>query len=237
MIGELRQLHEEAEDQHIGRMPTDDELYGALLYLEVNARALRSETARRRAAITRVLLWEYLREQVDLHQARAIEDARAAQVEWAELAPALAVNAANAAYNKAKRLRAVTLVDEPHSDRPVRRTPEAVREAERNAAARAAAERRAQEEAARRHALLEPVAQRLINHRTGLDDDEDITFWLDQIEALLPSCHTPTQLLSLKTYVEALVREARSIERSTAQPAATTAEARQALQAATELVS
>ncbi|MGY1583878.1 hypothetical protein [Streptomyces sp. MN13] len=235
LIGELRQLHEEAEDEHISRMPADDELFGALLYLEAHAGALKSEKARRRAAVTRVRLWEYLREQVDIHQAKAIQDARAAHVEWADLAPALAVKAANAAYNKARRMQAL-LVEGSQDDRPVRRTPEAVREAERQAAVLAAAERRAQERAAKRHALLAPVAQHLLDVRDGLDDEDDISFWLDQIDAVLPECRTATQLLSLSTYVEALVRQAQNAERSTARSVAKTSEARQALQAAAELV-
>jgi hypothetical protein len=150
--------------------------------------------------------------------------------------PALAVKSSSAAYNKATRLRAAALTDLSRSDRPVRRTPEAVLEAERQAALRAAAERRAQEEAARRHGLLAPVAQRLIEHRAGLDDDGEVTFWLDQIAALLPSCQTPTQLVSLETYVEAVVRELRKAERTTARPAAATADAQLVYAAAAELV-
>ncbi|MFF9490161.1 hypothetical protein [Streptomyces sp. NPDC014676] len=221
LIGELRQLHEDAEDPNIGRMPADEELFGALLYLEANASALTSEAARRTAATKRVLLWEYLREQADLHQAKAIEHARAAGTEWTDLAPALAVNAPSAAYNKARRLQAVVLAAASHTGQTVRRTPEAVREAERLAAIRAAAERQAEEEAARRHALLAPVAQRLILHRSSLDDDDEVTFWLDQIEALLPDCHTATQLVSLQKYVEAAVRELRKAERMGALSAAT----------------
>lgn len=115
---------------------------------------------RRASAIERVRLWEYLREQVNIHQARAVEDARAANAEWAELAPALAVKAPSAAYNKRLRLRAAATQNPAQPDRPVRRTPEAVLLAERQAAAKAAAERRAEEEAARRHALMTPVARR-----------------------------------------------------------------------------
>jgi hypothetical protein len=236
VIGEMRQLHEEAEDNNVGRMPADEELFGALLYLEANAGALKSKKAQRKAAIARVRLWEYLREQADLHQAKAIEHARAAGAEWADLVSALAVNAPSAAYNKAKRMQAAVLTAASHGDRPVRRTPEAVREAERLAAAQAAAERRAEKEAARRHALLAPVAERLLEHRAGLDDDGDVTFWLDQIDAVLPSCHTPTQLVSLQTYVEAVVRELRKIERTTGRAAATSDHARLAHAAAAELV-
>ncbi|MFJ5901904.1 hypothetical protein ACIQFZ_42810 [Streptomyces sp. NPDC093064] len=236
VIGELRQLHEEAEDENVGRMPADEELFQALLYLEANASALKSEKAQRKAAIARVRLWEYLREQADLHQTKAIEHARAAGAEWADLVPALAVKAPSAAYNKAKRMQAAALTAASRTDRPVRRTPEAVREAERLAAARAAAERRAEEEAARRHVLLAPVAQRLLEYRTGLDNDEDVTFWLDQIAAVLPSCQTRTQLVSLQTYMEAVVRELKKVERTTGRAAATTDDARLAYAAAAELV-
>ena len=236
LIGQLRQLHEDAEDESVGRMPADEELFRALLHLEANASALKSEEARRKAAITRVKLWEYLREQADIHQAQAIADARAANAEWADLVPALAVRAPSAAYNKAKRLQAAVLADASRGDRPpVRRTPEAVLEAERHAAALAAAERRAQQEAARRHGLLTPVAQRLLEHRDGLDNDEDVTYWLDQIAAVLPNCQTPTQVVSLGTYVQAVVRALGKIERTTARPAATTVDAQLAYAAAAEV--
>ncbi|MBL1086760.1 hypothetical protein JK359_33175 [Streptomyces actinomycinicus] len=236
VVCELRQLHEDAEDENIGKMPADDELFGALLYLEANAGALKREEARRTAAIARVKLWEYLREQTDIHQAKAIEHARAAGAAWADLVPPLAVNMPSAAYNKAKRLQAAVLTEASHDKRPVRRTPEAVREAERQAAARAAAERRAEEEAARRHTLLAPVAQRLLEHRAGLDDDAEVTFWLDQIAAVLPDCRTPTQLVSLGTYVEAVVRELRKSRPTAARPTASTAEAQLAYAAAAAYV-
>jgi hypothetical protein len=231
-IGLLRQLHEDAEDPHIDRMPADEELYGALLYLEMHTRALRSERAQRTAALERVRLWEYLRERTDIHQAMAVSDARAAGVEWAELAPALAVKAPSAAYNKALRLRAATLTNATQPDRPVRRTPEAVLLAEREAAAKAAAERRAAEEATRRHALLAPVARRLLEHRDELDDDDDVSFWLDQIEAVLPHCETPTQFVSLGIYMEAVVRELRK-----AGTAQASEDAQAAFEAAAVLVS
>ncbi|MDQ0757491.1 hypothetical protein QF027_000126 [Streptomyces canus] len=160
-----------ASRRRLRRRPgADDELYGALLYLEAHAGALKEQTARRTAALTGVTLWEYIREQADIHQAAAVEAARAARVEWTDLAPALAVKSASAAYNKAARLRAAVLSDlspDGAPTVPVRRTPEAVLAAERHAAQRAAEERRAQEHAARRHSLIAPVAQRLLDHRDG----------------------------------------------------------------------
>ncbi|MGW1584797.1 hypothetical protein [Streptomyces sp. NPDC002338] len=68
-----------------------------------------------------------------------------------------------------------------------------------------------------------------------MDDDGDVTFWMDQIAAVLPSCRTATQLVSLQTYVEAVVRELRKIER-TRRAATTTVNARLAYAAAAELV-
>ncbi|MCX4581063.1 hypothetical protein OHB41_49825 [Streptomyces sp. NBC_01571] len=237
LVGELRQLHELADDPDIHRMPADEELFGALQYLEAHAGALKTADARRKASVTRVKLWQYLREQADSHQAKAVEDARSAEVEWAQLAPALAVNTASAAYNKSLRLRAASFADASHAEPRVRRTPEAVLEAERLAAAQTAAVRRAEQEAARRHRLLAPVAARLLQYRAGLDDGDDITYWLDEIEAVLPSCETPTQLVSLATYVKAVVREVRKAEHGNEYRTGMTDNARTACAAAAELLS
>lgn len=235
LVGRLRQLHEDAEDKDVERMPDDDELFRALLYLESHTGALKDTTARKAAAIERVRLWEYLREQVDLHQSRAIADARAADVQWRELAPALAVNTSSAAYNKASRLKAASLTDASLGELPVRRTPEAVAEAERKLAARAAAERQTQHEATRRHSLLAPVAQRLLDHRAGLSDDDEVTYWLDEIAEVLPHCETPTQKVALSIYLGAAVRELKRVEKRTEKPATTNAGARLAYAAAVDL--
>lgn len=236
VIGQLRHLHEQSGDENVERMPADEELFGALLYLEAHSGALKSGEARRTSAIERVRLWEYLRQQVDVHQSRAVQEARAAEAGWAELATALAVNVPSAAYNKALRLRAAALTNPADPKLPVRRTPEAVLLAERQAAARAAAERRAEEEASRRHALMAPVARRILEHRAALDDDDDVTFWLDQIEAVLPHCETPTQFVSLGIYVEAVVRELKKASRLTVRPPEVSEDALAAIAAAAALV-
>jgi hypothetical protein len=218
-------------------MPADDEVYGALVYAQKHASALSRVPAevRQSAALKRVLLWEYLREQAEVQQARAVQAARAELVEWADLAPALAVGGPSAAYNKAKRLLALTLSDDDHNDMPIRRTPEAVVQAERRIAARAMAERRAREVARRQHAMTVSVAERLLENRDGLVQDEEASDWLDEIAAVLPSCSTPLQQVSLSRYMDAAVRALQRIERETALPAACTAEARLALDAAVEL--
>ncbi|MFF4983979.1 hypothetical protein ACFY3O_28530 [Streptomyces sp. NPDC001046] len=233
-VAELRRLHESAADPAVERMPADDEIYGALLHAERNAPALRtlSHEAQQAAAIHRVRLWEYLRERADVHQARAVAAARAAGAEWLHLAPALAVKAASAAYNKARRLHAALLTDETAQTPPVRRTPEAVRETERRRAQRRAAEQREQEEARQRNHLLMPVAHRLLEHRDGLPPDDDAEYWLDEMAEVLTSCVTPTQMVSLERYLDAALRALARYEQRTARPVATTEAARAALSAA-----
>ncbi|MCW8101707.1 hypothetical protein [Streptomyces tauricus] len=235
LVARVRQLHEEAEDINVHRMPADEELFGALLYLEAQAGALREAAARREAALTRVRLWEYLREQADLHQAKAIEDARVAGVEWAMLAPALAVSAPSGAYNKATRLRAAVPRGSSGGS-PLRRTPEAVLTAERQAVAQAAADRREAVAAAQRHVQLVPVARALLQHRAGLDDQDEVTYWLDEIEAVLPNCRTAIQVVSLETYVKAALRELRKQEHGTKTPPGRTQEAGLAYKAAADYI-
>ncbi|GGM25700.1 hypothetical protein GCM10010129_82770 [Streptomyces fumigatiscleroticus] len=237
IVGELRKMHEDAEDPDVERMPADDELFGALLYAEKHVQALRGQSSevQRAAALKRVQLWEYLRERTDIHQVRAVDDARQAGAQWIELAPALAVGAPNAAYNKAKRLKAVELVDETPQAQPVRRTPEAVLKAERRLAREQAAERRAQEAARRRHELLVPVAARLVEQREFLQRDEDADYWLGEIEAVLPHCQTPLQMVSLERYLDAALRALSKLEKRTARSAALTEDASLALAAAVEL--
>ncbi len=237
VVGELRKMHEDAEDPDVERMPADDELFGALVYAEKHVQALRRQSpdVQRAAALKRVQLWEYLREQTEVHQVRAVEDARRAGAQWIELAPALAVGAPNAAYNKAKRLKAVQLIDETPQAHPVRRTPEAVLSAERRIASEQAAERRAQEAAQQRHELLVPVATRLLSQRESLHRDEDADYWLEEIEAVLPHCQTPLQMMSLNRYVDAALRALRKLEQRTGRPSALTEEAQLALAAAVEL--
>lgn len=238
IVGELRQLHEEAEDPSVERMPADDEVFSALLHAEKHASVLRKlpPEKQKAAALKRVQLWEFLRERAEIHQARAVADARTAGAEWSELAPALAVKAASAAYNKAKRLQAAVLADDTAHPEPVRRTPEAVVAAEQRLARRRDAEQRAQEAARHRHQFLVPVAQRLVNHREGLVVDEDAEYWLDEVAEVLPNCSTPTQMVSLERYVNAAVRALSKLERRTARPVTTDHEARLAFAAAVEFL-
>lgn len=238
VVGELRQIHEDAEDPDVERMPADDELFGALVYVEKHADALRklSREVQCAAALKRVRLWEYLREQTDRHQVRAVAAARDAGAEWVNLAPMLAVRTPNAAYNKAKRLQAANLMDATPVPQPVRRTPEAVLKAERRLIMEEAAERRAQEAAQRRHTLLVPLAVQLLEQRDGLVENEDTEYWLEEVEAVLPHCRTPLQMVSLSRYLEATVRALDKVQATTARPAAFTDEACRALAAVAQFL-
>ncbi|MEV8434728.1 hypothetical protein [Streptomyces chartreusis] len=233
-VGKLRGWHESAGDPEVERMPADDEIYGALLYTERNAGALRTLPldVQRAAALERVRLWEYMRERADVHQARAVANARAVGAAWLDLAPALAVRAASAAYNKARRLRAALLSDDTPDAPPVRRTPEAVEEAERRIALRNAAEQREQEAARQRNHLLMPVARRLLEQREALGPDEDAEYWFDEMAEVLPSCVTPTQMVSLERYLDAALRVLSKLEQRTACSVASTEAAQAALAAA-----
>lgn len=117
----------------------------------------------------------------------------------------------------------------------MRRTPEAVLQAERRIAHEDAAERRAQEAARQRHELLVPVATRLLEQREALLRDDDADYWLEEIEAVLPHCRTPLQMVSLNRYLDAALRALTKLEQSTARAVALTEEARLALDAAVEL--
>ncbi|MFI5998424.1 hypothetical protein ACIBAC_42075 [Streptomyces sp. NPDC051362] len=67
--------------------------------------------------------------------------------------------------------------------------------------------------------------------------DEDAEYWLGEVDAVLSSCTTPTQMLSLSRYLGAAIRAMKGIEQRTKRPIATTDNARSALAAAAEVVS
>ncbi|MFE7778515.1 hypothetical protein ACFU5O_32480 [Streptomyces sp. NPDC057445] len=234
-MGELREMYERAGTAD--GMPEDNELYGALIWMEKNVNILDAakEEARRAAALKRVLLWQYLREQIDRHQLQAVDHARSAGAEWTQLASPLSVGAASAAYNKTQRMRTSSLTDSTLDGKPVRRTPEAVAQAQRRIAAAERAERRREDGARRVHVLTERIARQLLEHRADIIQDGEVTDWLDEVAAVLVDCRTPTQQVSLATYVAATVRALKQVEQRTARPAATTEEARLVIAAAMAL--
>ncbi|AEY85658.1 hypothetical protein SHJG_0381 [Streptomyces hygroscopicus subsp. jinggangensis 5008] len=79
------------------------------------------------------------------------------------------------------------------------------------------------------------MATRLLEQRESLQCDEDADYWLEEIEAVLPHCQTPLQMLSLNRYLDAALRALLKLEKRTGRSPALTEEARLALAAAVEL--
>ncbi|WP_246212364.1 hypothetical protein [Streptomyces abyssomicinicus] len=236
LVSELRALHEAAGGADT--MPDDTELYAALQWTERHAAQLDAAApeVRRRAALTRVLLWEHLREQTDLHQMRAVTAARDAGATWADLTTPLAVRAPSAAYNKAQRLAAAALTDATDDDRPVRRTPEALAAARLRHAARERATHQRRQAATERHPLVAAAAHRLLDHREHLTADDDTDFWLDEAAYVLTDCTTAIQQESLQRYLAAALRHLQHHHRTIGQPPTTHPHALAALQAVAALV-
>ncbi|GAA1126765.1 hypothetical protein [Kitasatospora arboriphila] len=230
LVDELRRLHE----RHGGAdsMPDAGELYGVLLWAERNAHRLdrAPESERQQAALHRVTLWQHLREQIDRRQAAAVDAAREAGAQWTALADPLAVNGPSAAYNKAARLRAATLTDP--DGQPVRRTPEALADAEARIARRQLEDRRRAQAADELHHVLTAVATRLLAHQDALPTaDEDVAYWLEELATELED-GTPAGLhRCLGAAVRALHRHARG----SGQPLAATTDALAAVAAAEAL--
>lgn len=230
LVAELRKLHEDGGDPAVERMPEDTELWGALEHAERHAPAVKDPTLRKNAALKRVELCEYLRQQIDLHQSRAVQDAREAGAQWAELVGPLAVGAPSGAYTKARRLLAAELSEKPEVG-PLRRTPEAVTRVEAELAAAERATFREELRASLRHEATLRVARRLHAVREDLRRDDDADYWLEQIAAVVDDCRTPRQFASLAVYVTAALRHLRRWEEHTGRPAALTDTASEVLDA------
>lgn len=221
----------------VGARDMPDDVLGGLRYAERHQVLVVDPEAALQAALVRVRLWEYLRKEslelVDRHQVRAVDAARAAGAEWADLAEPLAVRAASSAATKTKRMRAVDLTDE--AGRRLRRTPEAVDAALAFLAEQKVAALRREAAEQRRRALVTRIATNLLAHRVELAVDEEVAYWLEETATVLADCHTPTQVVSLATYVTAAVRHLQRHEQLTGRPAAVTTAAADAYEAALSL--
>ncbi|MFF4924164.1 hypothetical protein ACFY4B_26580 [Kitasatospora sp. NPDC001261] len=211
LVQELREIHERFSSAD--SMPDNGELYSALLWAERHSTDLGSTPAptRRKAAVIRVRLWQHLRENLDRHQLAAVDDARAAGAEWAELAEPLAVRASSAAYNRAARMRSANMTTP--DGLAIRRTPEALAKAQAEVERELRESRRREAAAAGLHAHVYAVASRLIACRQQLPDDEDLQDWLDEVEITMADCATPAQQARLHRYVTASTRAFRRFSR------------------------
>jgi hypothetical protein len=213
-------------------------LYALLVFAERASRRISDTALRGEAAVHRVMLWQWLREQIDAHQLRAVDDARNADVEWAQLVRPLGVESVPGAHNKVRRMRAGEAIGADGT--PVRRTPAAVTAA---LAARAAeeVEERARARAALAHAERILAAARLMRaHVAALltDDGEgDIEYWITEMEAVLADVEkagsaTTAQVASLAACLSRASQQIKRLAETSGHPAARTEEAAAALKAA-----
>jgi len=99
LVDRLRELYQAGDDPEFELFPASDELLLVLRHAERTTGELRVDTAQvdpkdvmGEAAIIRTKLWQYLREQADAGQLKAIEAGRAFGVLWHRFNEALCVN-------------------------------------------------------------------------------------------------------------------------------------------------
>ncbi|MFF4806166.1 hypothetical protein ACFY1U_48685 [Streptomyces sp. NPDC001351] len=95
----LRELYQVGGDPEFERFPAFDELLLVLRHTERTASKLKVDTAKvdpkdvmGEAAVIRAKLWQYLREQADAGQLKAIESGRAVGMPWCSFNEALCVS-------------------------------------------------------------------------------------------------------------------------------------------------
>jgi hypothetical protein len=140
------------------------------------------------AAVLRAKLWQYLREQADAGQFKAVEDGQAAGVPWDHFTEALCVTSKQGAYQKARRLKA-DQVREPGE----RRTPDFAREHEERAAAEERAERALMLVQERRFPVAQRIGRLLLEHRDGIVLDHWAKYWLGEIAETIDDRDDPAK--------------------------------------------
>ncbi|MFE4678781.1 hypothetical protein, partial [Streptomyces sp. NPDC056723] len=181
------------------------------------------------AAVLRATLWQYLREQGDAGQLKAIETGRAAGVPWHHFTEALCVTSKQAAYQKARRLKAED-VREPGE----RRAPEVAREHEDRTVAEQRAERALLLVQERRFPVARQIALLLLEHRDGIVMDSWAAYWIGEIAETIDDRDSPDERGRFTGWLESFVRAVHGHARERNEPSTTNEAARQALTKATE---
>ncbi|MET8676038.1 hypothetical protein ABZW18_00135 [Streptomyces sp. NPDC004647] len=183
------------------------------------------------AAVLRATLWQYLREQTDRGQLKAIDDGRAAGLPWHHFIQPLCVSTKHGAYQKARRLAAEQL-REPYE----RRSPEVAREHEDRRVAEERAERLRVSAQERRFPIAQRITRQLLQHRDGLVVAGMAAYWLDELSETADDRQTPLERANFSDFLEAFVRAIHQLARERKQPATTTEGAHQALARATDFL-
>jgi hypothetical protein len=238
LVDRLRELHEAGGDPEFETFPASDELLLVLRHTERTAGDLRVDNSKvdpkdvmGEAAVIRTKLWQYLREQADAGQLKAIEAGRSVGLPWHRFNEALCVNTKHGSQQKAQRLKAeqVRRPDE-------RRAPETARAHE----LMDAAEKVERLGRITRNLPLFPVAHRLchqlLDNHDGLVIDGMSEWWLDDIAEVVDNRTTDLEKANLIELLASFVREIHKLARDQNQPATTTEGAQRALAAATEFI-
>jgi hypothetical protein len=113
LVDRLRELYRAGGDPEFECFPASDELLLVLRHAERTAGELRVDTTKvdpkdvmGEAAVIRTKLWQYLREQADAGQLKAIEAGRAVCMPWHRFNEALCVNTKHGTQQNAQRLKA-----------------------------------------------------------------------------------------------------------------------------------
>nr|WTB28556.1 hypothetical protein OG781_02325 [Streptomyces sp. NBC_00830] len=233
-MNRLRELHQWGEDPAFERFPASEELFLVLEHAQTWAGELKQPKDNLvdvvgEGAVLRATLWQYLREQADAGQLKAIEDGRAAGVPWQHFAGALCVTSKQGAYQKARRLKA-----EQVRESGERRTPEVAREHEDRTAAEQRAERALMLVQERRFPIAQRIGRLLLEHRDGIVLDTWSTYWLGEIAETIDDRDDAAKRARFTGWVESFVRAVHGHARERTQPSTTTEEARRALALATE---
>jgi hypothetical protein len=196
LTARLYALYDRAGDGELGRWPGDGDLWGALRYAQLRATVLDGEEAQE-AAVLRAMLAQWIREQADALQLRALEDGRAAGAPWARFTEALCVATEVGAYQRARRLTVAV-----HGTSTDRRSPEAAREVEDRRIRAELDRRRAEHADADRYPQILTAARALLDVSGSLtlnvgDDNE-----LHDLAQVLPTCSAS----SLGSYLRLALR-------------------------------
>ncbi|MFG2162795.1 hypothetical protein [Streptomyces olivaceus] len=242
LAGQLYELHARAErggDQgYLERWPGDGETHGVLLFAQAHADRLAGE-AHQQAALLRITLAEWLRQQADPLQLRALDDARGAGVRWDQVALALQYIGADGEPNPSSAFnRHASLKVAVHGEPEDRRQPHVARIIEARVV-REELERRERERAEdARYPAMDAAARALLTHfREGeILSDPDDDFWWDELVEVVDDRRDATERANLVVYVRGAVHETYAYARRTGQEPTTTAQAAAALEAASALV-
>ncbi|MEU8310160.1 hypothetical protein AB0C84_41970 [Actinomadura sp. NPDC048955] len=222
-------MHADAEDQHRDLWPDAEDAVSILTYTRLRHRALRGPTSSRpqRAdqAAARLILIRVLRNVLDREELAAIEDARAAETEWAVLAGHLGLENPGSAALRHRRL--LGALEDPQGRRTWAAGSAVIerRLRQRDEQGRAAAA------VARHHRRVMHASEDLLAHAEDLAvSDECAADWLPELQECLaighPSAGDKKRLASL---LGVTINEIISHAADESIPAARTSQAQAAL--------